>query len=109
MVGVGPSLWVVLRQQGDRPTQAVARQSLLLAMIWLASYGALEWGAMHPDWPTLPLLLASSACTSAYLLCGVWLMGAVWRRRSLRLGPISTLAATLNPPRQRHSPSPEDR
>ncbi len=97
MVGVGPSLWVVLRRQGDRRLQAVARQSLLLAAVWLVSYGALEWGAVHPDWPTLPLLLASSACTSAYLLSGVWLMVAVWRRRSLRLGPLSTLAAELGP------------
>jgi len=100
IVGVVPALWTLKAapEPRDRRQVAVARTAIFLAALWamgnLTCTMGSNWGAELGGVPLIAL--GSTAISSGYFLCCIWLMGCVWRRRSLRLGWVSDFARILD-------------
>lgn len=85
IVGVIPSLWVLLRNKGSREQLQVSRLSIMLALIWSIVYISLWLGAMQTsDVASFRLLFLNSLATSGYFLLSIGLMFKIWKGKSPR-------------------------
>lgn len=95
VIGFFPALWTLYRKEGDRRQQIASRVSVVLALLWMVSYGALGAGAKASESLALSFLLINSLMTSGYFLISVWLMLRVWQRKPLWLPGVSDVGDRL--------------
>lgn len=95
IVGFGPALWCLYRQQGDRREQQVSRQVVVIGVAWAAVSLLLTCGAGMGEMPALPLLVILSGVTSTYFLVHLWLMVQLGRHQSLEVPGITAIGERL--------------
>lgn len=82
----------LILNRGTPKQRSASRLAATLAGAALAGTLALEGAALSAGELALPLQVGGSLVASAYFLTCLWLMVALWRRRSLRLGWVSDAA-----------------
>lgn len=85
VVGVIPSAWTLLRQQGNRQQRHTSRVAVTLGLGWVAGYALLLTGLYSQSAAPLTLLILNSVVTSSYFLVNFWLMVCLWQGKPLGL------------------------
>jgi hypothetical protein len=85
--GMVPAAWTLTRPRSDRRHRAMSRLALTLGIAW----GLGENGVSTQ----MSMLLLNSVFTSGYFVTSLWLMVRLWKRQTLALPGLNSIAKHL--------------
>ena len=96
--GLFPAGWVLSRRNSDRELRKISRLSVTLGVFWGLGFFLMNMGTGFTDVQSgseLALLLGNTVWSSGYFVTLLWLMSRYWRKQTLTVPGVSSLAKYL--------------